>query len=215
MELGVAQRRIAFVLVVLALAGLGVYLFTSASHGAAPQGAAAPRRSSPPVSQQPGSAPATPPASAPATPSASATQVPDIYRWLPFTPAGLSSGAAVAVRFGAAYGTFSYTQSAAAYVATMRNLIVPQLSGQLAAAYSTPGVASLRTSRKQVSTGTASILSLRAFGPSSLTFVMVITQQVTATRGGGPTATSYAVTLTGGDTSWQVSDIELAVAGNS
>ena len=210
MELSAAQRRIAFVLVVLALAGLGIYLFTSAGHGAAHQGAAAPRRSSPPISQPPASA-----ASAPGTPPASATQAPDIYRWLPFTPAGLSSAAAVAVRFGVAYGTFSYTQSAAAYVATMRNLIAPQLSGQLAAAYATPGVASLRTSRKQVSMGTASITSLRAFGPSSLTFVMLITEQITATRGGGPVSTSYAVTLTGGDTSWQVSDIELEGAGNS
>jgi hypothetical protein len=214
MELSAAQRRIAFVLVVLALTGLGVYLFTSAGEGAAHQGAA-PRRSSPPPSRPPASAPVTSSASAPATPPAAATQAPDIYRWLPFTPAGLSSAAAVAVRFGAAYGTFSYTQSAAAYVATMRDLLAPQLSGQLAAAYATPGVASLRTSRKQVSTGTASITSLRAFGPSSLTFVMLITEQITATRGGGPVSTSYAVTLTGGDTSWQVSDIELAVAGNA
>jgi len=219
MELSAAQRRIAFALVVFALAGLGVYLFTSAGHGApARQGATAPtRRNSPP----PGQEASQPPAAASVAPSVSTTQAPGIYQWLPFTPAGLSSAAAVAVRFGDAYGTFSYTQNAAAYVATMRNLIVPQLSGQIAAAYSTPGVASMRTSRKQVSAGSASITSLRAFGPSSLTFVMAVTEQITATQGAqgtqgaSQTTTDYAVTLTGGDTSWQVSDIELEGAGNS
>ena len=40
-----------------------------------------------------------------------------------------------------------------------------------------------------------------------------MTQQVTATTGGGTKSTGYAVTLTGGDTTWQVTDIELQNAG--
>lgn len=217
MELSAGQRKIAFALVVFALAGLGVYLFTSAGSGAGQHASASASR----PAQQP-SDPVTSPSAGgspevtPATPSTTGVaRDPDIYQWLPFTKRGLSSAAAVAVRFGVAYGTFSYTESAGAYVATMQKLITTQLGQQIAAAYSTPGVASMRTSRKQVSAGAASITSLRAFGPSSLTFVVAVTEQITATQGGGATTTSYAVTVTGGDTSWQVSDIELASAGNS
>jgi hypothetical protein len=220
MELSAAQRRIAFALVVFALAGLGVYLFTSAGRGTAQQGAAsASRRGSLPPSQgsSQGSsqAPSQPPASASATPSVSTTQAPDIYRWLPFTPAGLSTAAAVAVRFGDAYGTFSYTESAAAYVATMRNLVSDQLAQLISAGYSTLGVAAMRKSEKQVSVASASITSLRAYGPTSLTFTVAITEQISATRNSGQNTVSYAVTVTGGDTSWQVTDIEAASAGNS
>jgi len=132
---------------------------------------------------------------------------------VPFTPAGLSSAEQVADRFGAAYGTYSYTEAAAAYVAAMQNLVSPRLSQQIAAAYDTAGVAAARTSHKQVSQGTAQVTALRAFGSSSLTFVLTVTQQVTATQNGGTKTASYAVTLTGGDTTWQVTDIELASAG--
>jgi hypothetical protein len=217
MELSAVQRKITFALVVFALAGLGVYLLTTTGHGTAQPGAASARR----PARHGSGPPASPVASAlpDATPTTSAapvsTQAPDIYQWLPFTRAGLDSAAAVVVEFGDAYGTFSYTENATGYVGSMRNLVTDQLGQQLAAAYSTPGVASMRISHKQVSAGTAAITSLRAFGPDSLTFVVEITERITATRGGGQTTTSYAVTVTGGGTSWQVSDIELESAGNS
>jgi hypothetical protein len=95
----------------------------------------------------------------------------------------------------------------------MQKLISPQLSQQIAEAYSTPGVAGQRTSQRQVATATAQVTSLRAFGANSLTFIITVTQQVTATRGGGTKTAGYAVTLTGGDTTWQVTDIELQNAG--
>jgi len=212
MELSAAQRRLAFAVVVFVLAGLGIYLLTSTGHPAASAGAKSggrpPPQAAPAVSTPAAStSPALPSGSASAGPSVSGLSRPDIYQWLPFTRAGLTTAAAVAVKFGAAYGTYSYTQSAAAYVATMQNLITAQLGEQIAAAYSTPGVTALRKTRKQVSAGAATITSLRAFGPNSLTFVVAVTQQITATTG-------YAVTVTGGDTNWQVSDVELASAGN-
>jgi hypothetical protein len=85
----------------------------------------------------------------------------------------------------------------------------------LQAGYSTPGVVSTRTSQQQVSTGTAAINSLRAFGPSSLTFVVSTTQHLVSSHGASSGSAQYAVTLTGSGSSWQVSDIELASAGNS
>jgi hypothetical protein len=224
MELTAAQRRIVFALVVLVLAGLGVYLFTTNGHGTAASGttsggaagqgggaAAAPPASTPPAT----SAPVTSPPASPTATTPTASRAPDIYQWLPFTKSGLASAAAVAVKFGTAYGTFSYTEKTAAYVGSMRSLITPQLSGQLSAAYAAPGVATLRARRKQVSAGSARITSLRAYGPSSLTFIVSVTEQITATSGSGPLTTSYAVTLTGGDTSWQVSGLEYEGSGNS
>ena len=212
MELSAGQRKAAFVLIVIVLAGLGFYLFTPLAHGTG-RGAAS---ASSPSPRQPAPATSPPAATSPApTAAPGGTAAPDIYQWLPFTQAGLSSAAALVTRFGAAYGTFSYTQSAAAYVAPMRGMISTQLAGQIAAAYATPGVASTRVGQRQVSVATASIQSLRAFGPGSLTFVVAVTERIASTKGASQLGTDYAVTVTGDATSWQVSDVELASAGNS
>ena len=96
----------------------------------------------------------------------------------------------------------------------MGRLITGKLATTLQAAYQTPGVASLRTSQKQVSTGTAVISSLRAFGPSSLTFILTAGQRLATSDGTSNASTQYAVTVTGSGSSWQVSDIELESAGN-
>ena len=40
----------------------------------------------------------------------------NIYAWLPFTQQDLAAAASVAVRFGVDYDTYTYTESAAAYV---------------------------------------------------------------------------------------------------
>jgi hypothetical protein len=97
----------------------------------------------------------------------------------------------------------------------MGGLITGQLATTLQGAYSTPGVANLRTGQKQVSTGTAAIDSLRAFGPSSLTFIVTAVQRLVSSRGTSSGSTRYAVTVTGSGRSWQVSDIQLASAGNA
>jgi hypothetical protein len=120
----------------------------------------------------------------------------------------------VTVKFCTDYNTYSYTESAAAYVAAMNGLVTGQLATTLQGLYSTPGVAKLRTSQQQVSTGTAVIVSLRAFGPSSLTFIVTATQHLVSSRGTTNGSTQYAITVTGSGTSWLVNDIELSSAGN-
>jgi hypothetical protein len=219
MELSAVQRKLVFAVIVFVLAGLGVYLLDSAESGPS-QASTGPTRppshhphpSTTPASPSPTASDASPPAG---SPSAGPSQTPDIYQWLPFSKAGLASAVSVTTRFGVAYATFSYTEKTSTYIASMHGLISPDLSGQIAAAYSAPGVASMRTSRKQVSTGSADITSMRAFGPSSITFVVSITENLTATKGGGPSTTSYAVTVTGGGTNWQVSGIEYQSQGQS
>jgi hypothetical protein len=207
-ELSPRQRTAVFIGVVIALAALGYYLVVPAvthSHGSA-QAASTP------------SAPATEQTQAPAPTiqaSAAAAGGPDIYAWLPFTQQNLAAAAAVAVRFSVDYNTFTYTESATAYVGAMGGLVTGQLAGTLRDVYQTPGVAKLRTSQKQVSTGTAVISSLRAFGPSSMTFIVTAGQRLATSDGTSTASTQYAVTVTGSGGSWQVSDIELESAGNT
>jgi hypothetical protein len=200
-------RHVTFALVVLVLVGLGVYLVGPARGSSGP---GRPAHSTQATAPSP--ALTSPVAVAPAS---SPSAAPDIYQWLPFTQAGLTAAASVARRFGAAYGTFSYTESADAYGASLRSVASTDLIGQIVAAYSLPGVAGPRTSGRQVSSGSSVIESIRAFGATSLTFVVQVTENMTSTSGRSQVVTPYAITLTGGASTWQVTDVELAAAGNS
>jgi 3-oxoacyl-ACP reductase-like protein len=210
-ELSPRQRIAVFIGVVIALAALGYYLVVPAVNHRSANAAA-----STPASTPSAAAPATT-TQAPPTVQASAAAAggPDIYAWLPFTQQNLAAAASVAVRFGVDYNTFTYTESATDYVGAMGDLVTSQLAGTLRAVYQTPGVAKLRNSQKQVSSGTAVISSLRAFGPSSLTFILTAGQRLATSNGTSNASTQYAVTVTGSGSSWQVSDIELESAGNT
>jgi hypothetical protein len=208
-ELSPRQRGAVFAAVVIALAALGYYLVVPAvthSHGSAQASKSTP--SAPATEQTQAAAPTV-------QASAAAAGGPDIYAWLPFTQQNLAAAASVAVRFSVDYNTFTYTESATGYVGAMGGLVTSQLAGTLRAVYQTPGVAKLRTSQKQVSSGTAVISSLRAFGPSSMTFVVTAGQRLATSDGTSNASTQYAVTVTGSGSSWQVSDIELQSAGNA
>ncbi len=211
MDLNSGQRKAVFGLIVVALVGSGIYMFVPGARGG--EGGHRP----PAAAHSP-----APPATSPATPTPSAVPTaaatpsnPDIYQWLPFTQAQLGSAAAVVTQFCDAYGTWSYSQNASSYVATMRSMITSELADVIEQGYSVPGVASQRTRKKQVSAGSTVINSLRAFGPSSITFVATITEQITDTSGQSQVSGQYAVTVVGVGSSWQVNDIELASAGNS
>ena len=199
-------------MVVVVLAAVGYWLIlpkVTHAKGQA-QAASSPAATSSASAQAPASAPAP---AVTASPAAAGNV--NIYSWLPFTQQGLADAASVTVKFCTDYNTYSYTESAAAYVGTMNGLITGQLATTLQGLYSTPGVAKLRTGEKQVSTGTAVIDALRAFGPSSLTFIVTGTQHLVTSKGTSNGSEQFAITVTGSGTSWQVSDIELASAGNS
>ena len=216
MDLSPAQQKAVFVVVVLVLAALGYWLIlpkVSHSHGTA-QAATSPASSVPgsaPASSQPAQGATSPPVTA----SPSATGSVNIYSWLPFTQQSLADAAATTVKFLVNYNTYSYTESADAYVGKMNGLVTGQLATTLRGLYLTPGVASVRTGQKQVSTGTAVINSLRAFGPSSLTFVATGTQHLATSKGTSNGSAQYAITVTGSGSNWQVNNIELATVGQS
>jgi hypothetical protein len=209
-DLSPGQQKAVFALVVVVLAALGYWLIVPrVSHSNA--------QAQPSPTPSPTASVPSPPASAPTavtTTPAPAGSV-DIYSWLPFTQQGLAAAAAVTQKFLVDYNTYSYTESAADYVARMNGLITTQEATTLKGLYATPGVAKIRTDQKQVSTGTAAITALRTFGPSSLTFIATGTQHLTTGKGSSSGSAQYAVTVTGSGTSWQVSDIELSSVGQS
>jgi hypothetical protein len=219
MDLSPAQRVLAFVGIVVVLAGMGAYLLIPGVRSAVGQGHG-PAGATPSTSAT-GGAGASPPASAsstaPATPASPtpAGSAPNIYQWLPFSQTDLARAASVTEAFGAAYDTFSYRESTSSYLASLRGLTTSQLSATLARAYDTPGVASQRTQQKQVSSARTAINSIRTFGPGSLTFVVTIVQTIHSKQGKSQNNGQYAITLTGSGQSWLVNDIELASAGNT
>jgi hypothetical protein len=209
-DLSPGQQKAVFALVVVVLAALGYWLIVPrVSHSnaqAQPSPAPSPTASVP-------SPPASLPSTVTTTPASSGNL--DIYSWLPFTQQGLAAAAAVTQKFLVDYNTYSYTESAADYVARMDGLITTEEATTLKGLYATPGVAKIRTEQKQTSTGTAAITALRTFGPSSLTFIATGTQHLATAKGSSSGSAQYAVTVTGSGTSWQVSDIELSSVGQS
>ena len=210
MDLSPGQQKAVFALVVVVLAALGYWLIVPRmSHS---NGQAQPSPTPSPTESVP-SPPASVPTAVTVTPAPAGGV--DIYSWLPFTRQGLAAAAAVTEKFLVDYNTYSYTESAADYVARMNGLITTQEATTLKGLYATPGVAKIRTDQKQVSTGTAAITALRTFGPSSLTFIATGTQHLATGKGSSSGSAQYAVTVTGSGTSWQVSDIELSSVGQS
>ena len=210
MDLSPGQQKAVFALVVVVLAALGYWLIlpkVSHSH------AQAQPSPNPSATQSVPSPPASAPPTATTSP-ASASGV-DIYSWLPFTQQDLAAAAAVTEKFLVDYNTYSYTESAASYVGRMNGLITTQLASTLRGLYAQPGVAKVRTDQRQVSTGTAVINSIRAFGASSLTFVATGTQHLTTSKGTSNGSAQYAITVTGSGSSWQVDNIELSSVGQS
>ena len=211
MDLTSAQRRVAFIVIVLALAGLGAFLLWPRPSPAASGPTAHPATSA--------AAPVPSSPAAPASPVPSGTGV-NIYQLLPFSQADLTQAAGVVRRFCSGYATYSYTESAGSYVGRMRSLVTPELAATLAQDYATAGVAQTRTQQKQTATGSCAITALRAFGASSLTFLVTLSQKTYSTpQSGKATAHTasggYAITIARSGSGWQVNDIQLASAGNS
>jgi hypothetical protein len=207
-----AWRRVVFAVIVCVLVALGAYLIGPAADRDGQAGKQSP-------GHRPEAAGSSRPAASPSPPAAGTTSSqssqPDIYQWLPFTQSGLAAAAATVTRFGAAYGTYSYAESASSYGASLQPVTSVSLVEQIEAAYATPGVASARTGGKQVAVGTAVIDAISAFGPTSLTFDLEVTQRITATTGASQENSRYSVTVTGSGASWQVTSVELATIGNS
>jgi hypothetical protein len=212
MQLTAAQRIAAFAVIVFALVGLGAFLLLPGSPVRHRDKGGPPRAAGGHTAESAATAPAAP---VPASPAGAIGRSVNIYQWLPFSQAGLASAATVVRSFTADYATYSYTENAASYVGRMKRLITPQLAVTLARGYATPGVAQVRNGQKQSAVGSGQITGLRAFGASSITFLVTVIQKVSSSGGTDTRTYSYAVTVAGAGTQWLVNDIELATAGNT
>ena len=223
MDLTSGQRRLVFVVIVIALVGLGIFVIRGRNSGGTPAAAPATSASASQSSASASSAGGTagdsvPPSSLPAATPASTTGGAEIYQWLPFTPAGLAAAAQTTTTFAKDYVTWSYTESEAAYADKLSGLVTSVELATLTNGYSTAGVAGPRVADKQVSTGSGTIDSIKSFatgsGPVSITFVVTINQQVTSTQPTNAESNQYAVTVASSGSTWQVNDIELSALGN-
>ena len=223
MELTTGQRRLLFAVVVIALAGLGFYLVSSRSSGGSPAASATSGSTGTPAAS--GSRQATsgstaagvPPATVPAATPVSTAGGAEIYQWLPFTAADLTAAARTTVTFAGDYATWSYTENAAAYGAKMSGLVTASEAATLENDYGTSGVAGPRAADKQVSTGSGTIDAISSFGsgnPTSITFLVTISQQVTSTQPAKSMTGRYTVTVVSSGSAWRVNDIELSGIGN-
>jgi hypothetical protein len=167
----------------------------------------------PPSSPAPASHPA--PATAPASPPP-ATAAPSPASILPFPPARLQAAATLAARFTAAWDSWSWRQSPAAWLAVLRPMAASSLQAALAQAAGTPGILAQRTAARQVAAATTSAVRIRDLTPGSVTVTVAVRQVITSPAGTSHATASFAVTLTprqGGG--WAVWDIEPAGAGNN
>ncbi len=206
MDLNPAQQKLAFAVIVVILAGLGVYLVL-------PDTTAAPH-AVPNTTASATSGAAGPPPQTAATPAPQPSSAVNIYRWLPFSQNDLANAASVAAQASGYYDTFSYTENATAYGGRMSNLVTSQYLQVLESDYGTYGVANQRSKDKEISTASAMINSLRSFDTSSFTFVVTISQHIQQASGSTSPTGQYAVTVVNTSGTWQVDQIQPASAGN-
>jgi hypothetical protein len=218
MELTTGQRRLLFAVVVIVLVGLGFYLVSSRASGGSPATAASAPAGGSGAAAGGSATGGGPPSSVPAATPVSTAGGAEIYQWLPFTAADLAAAAKTTLTFAGDYATWSYTEDAAAYGAKMSGLVTAQEAATLENDYGTAGVAGPRAADKQVSAGRGTIDSISSFGsgnPTSITFLVTISQQVTSTQPAKSMTGKYAVTVVASGSAWQVNDIELSGIGNT
>ena len=217
MDLTPGRQRLLFVVIVIALVGLGFFLIEGRNHGttAAPASTPTPTSSasaSASASAASAAATATPlPTEPSATPPATAGGA-DIYQWLPFTQPDLTAAAKTTMAFAKDYVTWNSKESKTVYGAKMASLVTSQEDATLANDFSTAAAAA----GNAVSTGSGTIDSITSFGagPTSITFSVAITQRVIPANGTSASPGQYSITVVATGGGWQVNNIELASLGN-
>jgi hypothetical protein len=165
----------------------------------------------PAASPGPASRPARTPAPATSRPAAS---VPPPALHLPFSAARLQAAVALAGRFTAAWDSWSWRQSSAAWLAALEPMAAASLEPVLAQAAGTRGVLAQRAADRQTAAATVTALAIRDLSPGSVTITVTVDQVITSRSGTSRASPSWAVTLTPAGAGWAVWDIEPAAAGD-
>lgn len=149
-----------------------------------------------------------------ASPQPPAPAVP-LATLLPFPPARLQAAASLAGRFTAAWDSWSWQQSPAAWLARLRPMTAASLEPALAQAAGDHGVLTQRAAARQTARTIVTALAIRDLTPGSVTVTATAAQVITGSSGTSQTSAGWAVTLTPAGSGWLVWDIEPASAGNS
>lgn len=139
----------------------------------------------------------------------------DVYHLLPFPPEAITQAAELARNFTAAYGTHRYNEPPQEYLRRLAPMISPQLRPSIERAATDPATLTQRQRTQEVSTGQARPETIRALGPSSITFLLTETEHVTTAHAARQDTTRYAVTLIHSSQGWLVYSIELAAIGDT
>jgi hypothetical protein len=223
MDFTPGQRRLLFVVVVIALVGLGIFVIHGRNQGNAAAPATTPTPAKTGSAASAAATVSSPPAASSAATTPAATGIdPNIYRWLPFTQSDLAAAAKTTLAFANVYANTSYTQTKADYAGKLAGLTTSQEAATLVSDFESPEIAHTRTADKQVATGTATIDSINSFGPEapepagppSITFEVTIAQKLVSTSGTLTSSPQYTITTVSTATGWQVQNIQLASLGN-
>lgn len=219
MELTPGRQRLFFVVVVILLALLGIYLVgPGRSHGAAPAASSSTAPANPAAAVTPSPLNVPSAVAAPTPVAVTPVKGANIYNWLPFTQQDLSTAAGVTLAFATAYETFSYTDTAATYAARLSGFVTSDLLQTLESQFAPPAVQQQRAQQHLTSKSSGSIVSIRSFGAApqtTITFVVDITVETTASAKTTSASNQWAVTTVTAPGGWAVHDIEPATAGNT
>jgi hypothetical protein len=227
MELSPGRQRLLFVVVAIALVGLGIFVIEGRSHGTTaasttptptPSASSSAPTTSAAATSTPPATPssATPPSATPPATTGGGAGGANIYQWLPFTQSDLAAAAKTTLAFANVYANTSYTETRATYAAKLSAVASAQEAATLVSDFETPNIADTRTADKQVSTGTPTIESISSFGadPTSITFDVSIAQQLSSTSGTMNSTLEYNITTVSAGAGWQVNNIQLSNVGN-
>ncbi|GAB2841708.1 hypothetical protein GCM10027176_51930 [Actinoallomurus bryophytorum] len=162
------------------------------------------------------------------SPAASRSVPPDGEALLPFTPTQISQAAALAARFTTAYASHRYGEPPSVYLARLTPMMSPQLRPVIERAATDPVALTQRRRLQEITTAQARTTAIRALGPTSITFLVHVTQNVAIAHANRADTSHYALTLNlthatdpdpgDGDADgekWKVYALELASTGNA
>ncbi|GAA3442196.1 hypothetical protein [Planomonospora venezuelensis] len=200
------RRGVVFAVLVGVLAVVGVYLTLSGPESGqeplpAPVGAGR-------------TVPGAPVSAEPSRPAATASDAPfDVYSYLPMSKQELAAAADYAERFTAEYGTYRHDEDPVAYGERLRGYATAEFADALVRSRTSAGFAEANRADQVVSTGSAKVKEIRQIQDSSVVFVVVATEQVTAASGPRDRTDEYAVTLVPVGSDWRVHDLQPAADG--
>ncbi len=220
MELSPGQKRGLFVVLVVLLAALGIYLVgPGRDQGGSTPAAASSGGSPSAATTSPASLAGVPSYQIAPTPLPVTTRIKDanIYNWLPFTKSDLDGAANVTLAFAAADETFTYKDTPATYGQRLSPLVSSTLDQLLERDFMPPGDHASWAQEQLVSKSAGTINAITSFGGSpqtSITFLVTITEQTTASGKTTTTTSQYDVTTDAVADGWQVNDFEPPGQGN-